>query len=99
MLYAHEASKIRATIIGATAFFSSVLVNWFFRNYMQRDPQVIDESGKKDKEIINQKEKYIGMVPPNVTYTTTTVFHILAEKVAKEKSIDAKTIMHFQEIQ
>jgi len=49
--------------------------------------------------IVNQKEKYIGMVPPNVNYTTTTVFHILAEKVAKEKSIDAKTVMHFQEIQ
>jgi len=49
--------------------------------------------------VINQKEKYIGMVPPNVTYTTTTVFNILAEKVAKEKTIGAKPTMHFQEIQ
>jgi 2',3'-cyclic-nucleotide 2'-phosphodiesterase (5'-nucleotidase family) len=49
--------------------------------------------------VINQGDKYLWMQPQNVTYLTTTVFQVLADKVKKEKTVNSQIEHRFQEIQ
>jgi 2',3'-cyclic-nucleotide 2'-phosphodiesterase (5'-nucleotidase family) len=48
--------------------------------------------------VVNQADKYLGFVPPNVSYSDTTVFQALVGKATKEKSIHTQIENRFQEI-
>ncbi|HZY09791.1 MAG TPA: bifunctional UDP-sugar hydrolase/5'-nucleotidase [Bacteroidota bacterium] len=48
--------------------------------------------------VINQGDRYLGMIPDSVTYTQKTIFEALVEKVRKEETISAELKFRFREI-
>ncbi|MBI1804444.1 MAG: bifunctional metallophosphatase/5'-nucleotidase [Ignavibacteriae bacterium] len=49
--------------------------------------------------VVNQGEKYIGVIPSGVSYTQTTMFQSLVAKVEHDKTIAPMTAKRFQQIQ
>jgi 2',3'-cyclic-nucleotide 2'-phosphodiesterase (5'-nucleotidase family) len=47
--------------------------------------------------IINQADKYLGITPPRVTYTSTTMLQTLIDKVKKEKTLHSLVENRMQE--
>jgi 2',3'-cyclic-nucleotide 2'-phosphodiesterase (5'-nucleotidase family) len=49
--------------------------------------------------VIDQGDKYLGIVPSNVTSTRTTIFEALVAKAKKQKDLKDPTDHHFLEVQ
>jgi hypothetical protein len=48
--------------------------------------------------VVNQADKYLGIVPTAVNYTSTTVYGAMVAKVQKEKTMNSRVENRFQEI-
>jgi 5'-nucleotidase/UDP-sugar diphosphatase len=49
--------------------------------------------------VVNQADKYLGMIPTAVEYTPTTVFQTMVAKVQHDKTVNSVVENRFQEIQ
>lgn len=47
--------------------------------------------------VINQADKYLGLVPSSVRYSQTTVYQVLVDKVQRDKTLDSKVENRFQQ--
>jgi 5'-nucleotidase/UDP-sugar diphosphatase len=48
--------------------------------------------------VINQGSRYLSFVPAEVTYSSTTIYNVLVEKVRKDKTVGDKSVNHFREV-
>ena len=47
--------------------------------------------------VVNQGDKYLGVVPQNVSYTETTMFQVLVAKAVRDKTMTAATETRFRQ--